>query len=733
MANTQAMSAQALVNSLGINTHIDFGGSGYQNLTAVENAINYLGISNLRDSPGIPADVTTWAQVTAATGARFDAYIGETSVAGMSAELATIRQIAAKGILNAIEGGNEEDDPYPASLGNTLWATAAFQQQLWAAGQALGLPVINMSFGAGWTSANDWHGDYDKVGDLSAYTTYGNAHTYPSGAPDSTIQMLNSDAKLAASSRPVITTEIGWTTNKTQLAKYVLDTAMDGIKDGNPKTYFYALFDDGSGPYGLMNQDGSPNPAGTALHNLTTLLNDSGGSFNPQSLSYTLSGNDNTLLMQKSDGSFWLSIWNENAGAHTDMLTLGSAGSKIIVYDPLTGTSATSTVSDSSTAQIAVGDHPVLVQIVTNGGTAGDGGSSGGTGGTSGSGGGSTGSGGSSGGGSGGAAGTPQDLAVNLPDQITVKAGDSVAISGVSIDDAWAGGMGGSMALNVYDKLGAIGISGRTYQAGGGKVSNGMLSGPENYLNSALSTLTYKAPGTAGTDTLTVDVWNQAGVEVTKTIQVTITGGSSTGGTSGGGTSGGGSGGGSSTGPADITIGADTPNYAVTDSNKTISATSGDHFIFIGGTGDTLTAVGGNEKVMAFQGNDTITTGAGNDAIYFAGSGNVIDAGAGDNMLSDSGNNGAIVLPGAGQGSDTIYGYVMQNGDRLDLRPMLAGTQWNGSSSTIGNFISTGLSGNSAVISVNPSGVAGGTSYKVATLMDSGNVDLNTLLGHSIT
>ena len=29
-----------------------------------------------------------------------------------------------------------------------------------------------MSFGAGWTAANDWHGDYPKVGNLSAYTNY---------------------------------------------------------------------------------------------------------------------------------------------------------------------------------------------------------------------------------------------------------------------------------------------------------------------------------------------------------------------------------------------------------------------------------------------------------------------------------------------------------------------------------------------------------------------------------
>ena len=87
------------------------------------------------------------------------------------------------------------------------------------------------------------------------------------------------------------------------------------MKDGDVKTYFYALFNDMSGNFGLMNPDGSPKPAGQALHNLTTLLHDSGGGFTPGSLNYTLNNaqsGDNTLLMEKSDGSYWLAMWNES-------------------------------------------------------------------------------------------------------------------------------------------------------------------------------------------------------------------------------------------------------------------------------------------------------------------------------------------------------------------------------------------------------------------------------------
>ena len=123
-----------------------------------------------------------------------------------------------------------------------------------------------MSFGSGWTAANNWQGDYGAVGDLSAYTDYANAHTYPNlgQGTDWAIQRLNGLAQLAAASRPVITTEIGWEKTRDSLRPTSRSSpstpSMDGIKDGDVKTYFYGLFDDGSGKFGLMNADGTPSP-----------------------------------------------------------------------------------------------------------------------------------------------------------------------------------------------------------------------------------------------------------------------------------------------------------------------------------------------------------------------------------------------------------------------------------------------------------------------------------------
>src|SRR5579863_521412 len=395
MTTLTAITAASFINSLGVNTHIDFDNYGYQNLATVESSLEYLGVKNVRDSGESSADLTTWLQVSQATGVKFDDYIPEGSPASMQSALTLADQLAAEGVLNMVEGGNEEDDSYAASQGNTMAYTAQFQQQVYAMGQQYGLPVINMSFGAGWTAANNWQGDYGSVGNLSAYTNYANAHTYPNPGqpPDYSIQQLNGDALLAAGSRPVITTEIGWDASsfsESAIAQYAVEAALDGIKDGDVKMYYYALFNDSSGNFGLMNQDGTPTLAGTALHDLTTLLADTGAnaaSFTPGSLTFTLSGNqstDNTLLIQKSDGSDWLALWDETAGTHSVTLTLASTASQIVVFDPVTGTSSIASASNTNTISVSLGNDPLLIEVIGAGSTGSSGSSGSGTSGSSG-------------------------------------------------------------------------------------------------------------------------------------------------------------------------------------------------------------------------------------------------------------------------------------------------------------------------------------------------------------
>ena len=989
-----AISATAFIDTLGVNTHLGDAGA-YSDTSTVEQNLEYLGVTLVRDSVDSASEAAVWQQVAQAAGIKFDDYMPEGAPAWDQSALALVPPLAQDGILAYVEGGNEEDDSYAQANGNSLSWTAQFQQQVYAMGQEYGLSVINMSFGSGWTAANNWEGDYPDVGNLSADTNYANAHTYPNvgQTPNDAIAALNSDAKLAASSRPVITTEIGWQTSlfsETQIAQYAVDATFDGIADGDAGMWFYGLYDDSSGDWGLFNADGTPRPAATALHDVTTLLADPNApaGFTPGSLNYSLSdtqSGDNSILIEKSNGSFWIGLWNESGSQHTITVSLPSAASEIEVFDPITGTTAIESASNAASIAVSLGSDPLLIEIVPAGtGTgsgSGTGTGSGGTGtgsgsgsntgsgstgtgssgSTSGSGTGSSGGSGSSGTSGSGSSTTPTGPSIAAPGSESTTTGSRIAISGVAITDAFAASNPGSLALTVSATSGDIAMTGANGTAVSGSGTHSIsVSGTLAQINAELATLTYTAGDSAGSDAINIDVWDQAGIEGDKSIAVTVTGAASGSGSSGaaptgpsiaapaservtagatasiGGVSitdafaasnpgaltlnlsatggdiamkaasgaavagsgtaaisvsgtlaqinadlatltyaaGGSAGTGSvsidvwdqaglegdktiavtvaaatttptgpsitlpasesvtagtsaavkgvsvtdasaasspgtmilnvSAGSGDIamtgangtalsgsgthaisvtgtlaqinadlatlsysaasTDGSDTISIKVSDqsglaasktiavavtgtppitiaagnadpvelvSNAVITATSGNHMIFIGGTGDTVTATGGTETVQAYQGGNTITTGAGNDTISFGGSGNVIDAGAGSNTLQDSGSDNRIVMPGAGQGFDNIFGYVLQNSDTLDFRAALAGTSWNGSQSTLGNFVHLATSGNNAIIVI--SDASNGAASQVAELQGSGAVTLSTLLAHALT
>jgi hypothetical protein len=584
---TQAVSTSKVVNSIGVNTHFDSFLHGYQNLTNSINAINYLGIKNLRDSPNSSVDVGAnglWQKIHDGTGAMFDSYMNRGTIQSNINTLARTKQLAAQGIINYIEGSNEPDTAPALAAGMTLEWAKTFQTQVYAAGVALGIPVINLSVGAGWTYLDGYKGNYDAIGDMSALAHYGNAHTYPGAGQytDTVMERLNGLAKLGAVSRPVITTEIGWDMNKfsaTDVARFSLQAILDGIENGNPKTYFYSLYDSGAGKYGLMNADGSARAPGQAIHNLTTILADTGTPKNG-TLTYGLTGanvNDHDLLMQKSNGIFQLALWNEKDAAHTITVNLGSAAQTVRIYQPLTGTAPIATYSNTSNISVTIPTSPIIVEIVP---------------------------------------GTSTTPPPTTPPPTTPPPSTDPVIYGKSGDDIY------------------------------------------------------------------------------------ITGG--------------------------------THSVYLLGNDGSITATGGTNTMYTNGTRNVLTGGTGAEKIQAFAGGNTLKGGGGNDIISFSGSGNVIYTGDDSDVLNSSGTNSRIVFGKAGEGVTDIYGYVLKNGDTLDLRTTLDNTSWNGDTTKLANFIKISTVNNDAVISINATGVAGATTHKLAVLHDAGAVTLSTLLAHSL-
>jgi serralysin len=865
----QAVAADAFVQSIGINTHIDFSWSAYANLAAVQSALAYLGVQNVRDAIDSPSDLAEFAGLNQDLGVKFDFFIAPGDV-GMPWQLQQIESDPS--IVRFVEGANESDNwPQTYDGLSGLAATTAEQAALYASARSElpGVPVIAPSFGD--------LPSYAAAGDLSAYANAGNAHIYfGSGnnpGDQNWIQTITQTAAQDAPGQPVMTTETGYYTSTDSSdpngvdpivqAKYLLDDVMDQFKDGVSMDYLYELVDEGSDPsnpednFGLFTDNWTAKPAAVAIHDLMLLMGNQaagGNAVAPGTLSYSLTGipsTTNSLLFEKSDGTFVLSIWNDarltGPVADADIavpnvpvtLTLASPAAKIEVFDPLTGITAIESANNASQVTLSLPDHPILVEIGPDAGPP-----------------------------------TtapspppapapipaaPTGLTLVMPNASTTSPLQSITVTGISIDDPWAAGMDGAMTINLSATNGTLSLT----DAGGIPVAgsgSGAISLNANLfqLNTDLEHLTYTAGAAAGADTITVDVWDPSGLEATRTItvnvdplapvpppvpppalppapppspvgpaitapaRVTVPIGTSIGvgpitvadafaasnaGTMmlnlsttsgrltatdvsgaalpGSGTasisvdgtlaqinadlahllySAGGSDDADSIGidiwdqagqegsvsigvtvtgsqalvaaPAlvTITIAAANADPAITDSDATVNAAAGNHQISVGGTGDTISATGGTETVMAFLGGNAITTGGGNDTIRIAGSGNVVNAGAGKNQIDDSGDGNTIVLPRGGQGTDDIYGYVMQNSDVFDLRALLAGTDWNGTAATIGSFVRIKtVNGADAVISAVPTGITGGASHTVATLHDSGPVSLPALLAQSIT
>jgi len=90
--------------------------------------------------------------------------------------------------------------------------------------------------------------------------------------------------------------------------------------------------------------------------------------FTTTALPYSISGLESTghtQLLQKSDGTYWLALWNETGSYHTFTLTLNQAASSISVFDPLNGIPPIQTGTDVAAITDSVVDHPLLGPVHT--------------------------------------------------------------------------------------------------------------------------------------------------------------------------------------------------------------------------------------------------------------------------------------------------------------------------------------------------------------------------------
>jgi hypothetical protein len=174
---------------------------------------------------------------------------------------------------------------------------------------------------------------------------------------------------------PRVTTETGCTiagavTEEIQ-ALNLLSTYLDQFKRGWSHTAVYLLRDrtdeGGNQSFGFFKTDYSPRKAAVYLHNLTTILADAGVLTKPGQLNYSIADQPPTmhdLLLQKSDGTFALVVWNERLKG-TDEVTvhLGRTYPTVKVYDPTMGTESIRDVSRVDAVKLTLSDHPLIIAI----------------------------------------------------------------------------------------------------------------------------------------------------------------------------------------------------------------------------------------------------------------------------------------------------------------------------------------------------------------------------------
>jgi Bacterial Ig-like domain (group 3) len=233
------------------------------------------------------------------------------------------------------------------------------------------IPLIGTSFGGTWAGvpAGAFYNFVDE-GAIHPYMYRGNAAVTNASAYDGVSQYLvqstepsvlideyptaitNFDYPYQSGNHqePLIATETGYFTglaaysiDELTQAKYVPRMFAEFFRHGIVKAFVYEFVDEGvdggmENSFGLVRADLTPKPAYVALQSMIALLEDNGGAFSPGTLTYGFSPSPNQaytrlqyahdLLLQKSDGDFFLMFWHEISDADR----VDSYG------DPVTGT-----------------------------------------------------------------------------------------------------------------------------------------------------------------------------------------------------------------------------------------------------------------------------------------------------------------------------------------------------------------------------------------------------------
>jgi hypothetical protein len=314
----QALTNFQFTDSVGVNVHLAYGNTVYgsQFPQIMQSMIN-LGVKHYRDGLNqyAPSFQYENAEMLGKAGIKADWLMDFNNPASIiNSAYANAPDATAE-----FEGPNEDDAEAGAPL-------LTFMQLLHSTVRSnpatATMPIIAPSF--------IQVSSFAAQGNLSSLINYGNTHDYfatfnPETGPYGSsfyncggygsMQFAICLAQMVGVDEPVVATETGYQSgtglSDAIIGRYELRTLFESLRLGIIRTFLYELIDESGTNWGLLTGSFSPRPAYTAIQNVLSLLKDASFA-QPGKLDYTLAGqtqNVHHLLLQNSDGSFYLAIW----------------------------------------------------------------------------------------------------------------------------------------------------------------------------------------------------------------------------------------------------------------------------------------------------------------------------------------------------------------------------------------------------------------------------------------
>ena len=319
-------SASSFLDSVGVNVHMSYVDTSYNDWQQVRDKLVELGVHHVRDAacPGCTAQRQRLLAL-AASGIGVDFTMQRPGSTMSLTDLVNMVAGPMRSAVDAVEGPNEYDHS-----GDPDWVAnlRAYQQQLYSLVRAApsldGVPVIGPSL----VSASS----FAALGDLSSAMDWGNSHPYAGGQmPASTLSYNAGLESAVGPSKPMAATEAGYhnamnaTSGQPPVSEqaagdYVPRLFLDMFRAGVPRTYLYELLDERADPgqtapesdFGLLRSDFSEKPAFRTLESLLHLTGPVGGiDLTPLHLEVNGPADLRQLLLQTGPRSYALVLWRD--------------------------------------------------------------------------------------------------------------------------------------------------------------------------------------------------------------------------------------------------------------------------------------------------------------------------------------------------------------------------------------------------------------------------------------